>query len=75
MKTKGSFKPYSKPNMHKELEDLICANFIEHDITFLSELLRNTSINIECSCCTSNLDQLMAIRRDLIKELPRISRT
>ncbi len=56
---------------HK-LENLICREFIEHDIMFLSDLLRNMSIDIECPLCTTLLERLMAIRRDLIKELQKM---
>lgn len=52
-----------------ELERLICRELIEHDIVFLSDLLRNMSIDIECPFCTTLLEQLMAMRRDLKKEL------
>ncbi|HLG29126.1 MAG TPA: hypothetical protein VI387_02850 [Candidatus Brocadiales bacterium] len=55
-----------------ELENFICAEFVEHDIIFLSELISKMSIDIECPFCTSLLEQLMAIRRDLIKELRKM---
>lgn len=64
-------EPHSKLQ-RGELENFICAEFIGHDIVFLSELLRNASIDIACSFCTSHLEQLMAIRRELKKELSQM---
>ena len=66
--------PAQKVNGNKgELEDFICAEFIEHDIMFLSELLRNISIDIACPFCTATFEQLMAVRGDLVKELNKLT--
>lgn len=82
MKTKGWLGSCSKRGKRNEprsslqrdeLEDFVCAKFIEHDIMFLSELLRNMSVDIECSFCTSAFERFMAIRRDLIKELNKLA--
>ena len=61
-------EPRSK-KQRGELENFICAEFVEHDIIFLSELISKMSIDIKCPFCTSRLEQLMVIRRDLKKEL------
>lgn len=70
MKAKNCLATCSE--QRNELENFICAEFVEHDIIFLSELISKMSIDIECPFCTSLLEQLMAIRRDLIKELRKM---
>lgn len=52
----------------QRLEDVIYKELIEHDIMVFSDLLQTMRINIECPQCTSFLEKLMAIRRDLKME-------
>lgn len=56
---------------HCGLEDFVYAKFIEHDVIFLSDLIRSIKIDIECPSCVMHLDQLMALRRDFKKELQK----
>lgn len=70
MKVKN--RPMDREKRQHELEKFICGEFIKHDIMFLSELLCNISIDIECPACTSLFEHLMGIRRDLKKELSQM---